>query len=220
MLSLNTSSFRQGLNDLVQHLVETLQAKNGFARYAGHGLPTQQGAIAEIPLAPKSICSAAKNQLSSEQACGPSGRMTRINPLPAAQAESECETIDVRSCLEALFRECQPLAESREMTFTLFGEACVTAPKAPVNTLLTVLLNNGLNFAEELVQFRLSERGLQMLNPVSGAESGQAQDGHGLEIVRDICERCGWLLSYGYRKQVFVVNISFQHADNARQHNF
>ncbi|MBN3564378.1 hypothetical protein [Aliamphritea spongicola] len=220
MLSLNTSSFHQALNDLVQRLVETLQAKSGFARYAGHGLHTLQGTIAEVPLAPKSIGNAAKNQLSSEQACGPSGRMIRINPLPASEEESECETINVRSRLEALFRECQPQADSRDMTFTLFGEARVTAPLALVDTLLTALLHNGLNFGEEFVQFRLSGRGLQMLNPVSGAESGQGQDGHGLEIVRDICKRFGWQLSYGYRKQVFVMNISFQHAGNSLQHSF
>ena len=190
--------------------------KMALSGMRGMGLHALQGTIAEVPLAPKSIGNAGKNQLSNELACGPSSRMSRINPLPVAQAESECVAIDVRSRLEALFREYQPQADSRDMTFTLFGEVRVTAPPALVDTLLTALLHNGLNFGEEFVQFRLSGRGLQMLNPVSGAESGQGQDVHGLEIVRDICERCGWQLSYGYRKQVFVVNISFQHADNSR----
>ncbi|MBN3564374.1 hypothetical protein [Aliamphritea spongicola] len=228
-MSLKQSLFSQVLNDLVSRLAGVLRAERTFAGCAGYGLRTPLDSIPDSPIAPQAkivpnSCCSAKQQPGHVQDTGRnsefSGQMRRSILLPVSQAESECEIIDMRSHLEALFREYRSLAESRDMTCTLFGEARVTAPPALVDTLLTALLHNGLNFGEEFVQFRLSDRGLQMLNPVGGSESGQDQDGNGLEIIRRICERYGWQLSYGYRKQVFVVNISFQPSEKSRQHCF
>ena len=225
MLSLKQSLFSQVLNDLVPRLTGILRAERTFAGCAGYGLRTPLDSIPDSPIAPQAkidpnSCCSAKQQLGSLQGTGRDSKFSKQmnwSPLLAdSQAESECEVIDVRSCLEVLFREYRPLAESRDMTCTLFGEARVTAPQASAERLLVALLHNGLNFGEEFVQFRLSDRGLQMLNPAAGSESGQDQDDHGLEIVRHICERYGWQLSYGYRKQVFVVNISFQPSEKSR----
>lgn len=210
MLSLNKSLFRQVLCDLVQRL--TGVSDNVFARYTGREWLTPQGITSYPSEAGKLSCCAANTQWRSVQSakdvCKPSGGIARPARLPDSQV-SECDTTDLRLRLEALFSEYQSQAESRDVIFTLFGEARVAAPPALVDTLLVALLDNGLNFAEEFVQFRLSARGLQMLNPVSGSGAGQDLDGHGLEVARRICEGCGWQLTHAYRKQVFVVDICF-----------
>lgn len=209
MLSLNTSLFRRLLCDPVARLTASA---NAVARHAGHGWLTPQGVIPYVPEAARLSCCAENKQWRSvprsKEVCKPSGGVIRPAMLPESP-ESGCGTVDVGTRLEALFSEHRSQAERRDVIFTLFGEARVTAPPALVDTLLAALLNNGLNFAEEFVQFRLSARGLQMLNPVSGSGAGQDHDGNGLEIARRICERCGWQLSHAYRKQVFVVNICF-----------
>ncbi len=202
------------LTDLVQRLTRSLQTEKAFTRHASHELRTPLGIIRNSLSVLKLPGCPAEKQLRSvqriERACEQSERITQAFLLLGnSQQRLECMPVDLHIRLQEMFTEFEPLAQSRAMRYTQFGSARIHAHTALLDVLLDNLLRNGFNYGETFLQARLSEQKLQILNPVSCSEPELDRYGYGLEIVRRICERCGWQLSHGLCKQAYVVNIDF-----------
>ena len=209
----------RALTDLVARLTQSLQTEKAFTRHASHELRTPLGtirnalAVLQLPGCASQVRE--RNLQRIERACLQSEKITQAFLLLGnSQQPVQTDQLDLAmlvSRVSASFAD-QATAQGIELQQLAEGDVCVQANPALLEVLLDNLFRNGISYGEDYLQISISPAAIVISNPVRQAgqtDIAEQHYGYGLEIVRRICERCGWQLDISRPDGHFRVAVSF-----------
>ena len=201
--------------DLVQQLKKLLVNEKSFTRYASHQMRTPLAVIRNsLSVLRLPSISEEKRQRSLQRiecACDEAERIVELFLWLGREEEVALEPVFIAPLLQEALANFKPLIAGQSIDIRLQGDPNVQVLALPslVSVVLDNLLRNGISYGRDYLQVEFSTSNLCMTNPVWEEAKDVDQYGHGLEIVRRVCQRLDWQLQVSESEGVFQVCIGF-----------
>jgi len=234
----NTIIEFQELNDSIARLMEgnlsTFKRQKEFTENASHELQTPLAIVqSKLDLLIQDDSITADQSRLIEETNNALSRVSRINKnlLLLAKIENQQflakQSINMSSKLSVMLELLANLIETRKIAFQVHAECQVEANSTLTEIMLTNLLMNAIRytcndakldislFSDKLVVSNAGTYSLeeQKLFLRFGSTSVQTPgSGLGLSIVKEICDRHGWIVSYNFTERRHSFTITFNSA--------
>ena len=137
------------------------------------------------------------------------------------------ETVDISTTLELKLKTFEPVFEEKEIRLEISAKPGIKISTDPYlfDLLLNNLIGNALKYTQsgETIQVTLGPGGLQFINPGKAftktperlferfEKENESSDslGLGLSLVKEICDVCGFKISYSFDFNKHVFSVSF-----------
>ncbi len=207
----NLASQLQTAVDRVRHFAER---EHLFLRHASHELRTP---LAVMQASLDTLQAQGNNSRPLLRAQKASGNMQLIcNTLLWLARESdrplESEDVDIkRLCLE-LISDLEYLLTAKQCHAVLRGGSLQQLmPATLLRIVLTNLLKNAFQYSDPgQITISITQSKVEVINPFLGEQTPNMGFGLGLELVKRICDRQGWIFSFEQNSEIVCVSISWQ----------
>jgi signal transduction histidine kinase len=219
------------INKLIDSNVAVFRQQKEFTENASHELQTPLAIVqSKLDLLLQDPLISSGQSMIIEETNRALGRVARINKnlLLLAKIENlqfvEMQDVDVSSLIQQLLELFQDLFREASIQYETNSACVVKGNSILVEIMLTNLLMNALRYtnANSKIFISIYERVLRISNAGSYALDGSKMfkrfstasnhtpgSGLGLSIVKEICNRYGWDISYDYIKSMHVFTVKF-----------